>query len=156
MTVKLVRDLMHIGVATCRAETKLVEAVRILLREGLEALVVLDETGHAVGLFGRAEAVAAYGISGATMQGHAELTVAEAMRPDIPQIAADIPAAAAAQIMLDQNIRALYLLHQDQGISWPAAVFRCEDVLRYLAGEAEHAPGPASLQHRPTASRPGD
>ncbi len=52
------------------------------------------------------------------------------MRPEIPEIPADIPAAAAAQIMLDQGVRDLYLLHHDSGISWPAAVFRFEDVLR--------------------------
>ena len=54
------------------------------------------------------------------------------MRPDIPEIPSDIPAAAAAQIMLDQGVRGLYLMHHDGGISWPAAVIRVEDVLRHL------------------------
>ena len=132
MTIKLVRDLMHIGVPTCRAETSLAEAVYILCREGIEGLVVLDERGHAVGLFGRAEAVATYGLSSSMAQDWASLTVAEAMRPDIPQVPADIPAPAAAQLMLDQQVRALYLLHHDGGICWPAAVFGFADVLRYL------------------------
>ena len=47
MTTKLVRDLMHIGVATCQTDTPLVEAVRTLLREDLESLIVLDEHSHA-------------------------------------------------------------------------------------------------------------
>lgn len=137
MTVKLVRDLMHIGVTTCPAETPLVEAVRILLQEGLESLIVLDDNGHAAGLFGRPEAVAAYGLSGAHVHGYEGLTVVEAMRPDIPEIPPDIPATAAAQIMLDQQVRDLYLLHHDGGISWPAAVLRFDDVLRYLADKSE-------------------
>jgi CBS domain-containing protein len=130
--VKLVRDLMRIGVITCRADTSLVEAVTILLRENLDSLVVLDERGHAVGLLGRDEAVAAYGCSSATTRTCDTLTVAEVMRPDIPEIPSDIPAAAAAQMMLDQGLRSLYLMHHDGGISWPAAVFRVEDVLRHL------------------------
>jgi CBS domain-containing protein len=59
MAVKFVRDLMHIGVSTCRIDTSVAEAARTLLRENLEAMVVLDGNGHAVGLLGRREAVAA-------------------------------------------------------------------------------------------------
>ena len=76
-TIKLVRDLMHIGVITCRADMPLVEAVAILLRENLESLVVLDENGHAVGLLGRSEVITAYGRSGATSQCPGSLAVAE-------------------------------------------------------------------------------
>jgi CBS domain-containing protein len=65
------------------------------------------------------------------------LTVGEVMRPDIPQVPPDIPATAAAQIMLDQGVREIYLMHHGGGISWPAAVLRFEDVLRYLAAESE-------------------
>jgi CBS-domain-containing membrane protein len=68
VTTKLVRDLMHIGVATCRADTLLVEAVRTLLHEDLESLIVLDENSHAVGMLSRREAVVVYGQSGADMR----------------------------------------------------------------------------------------
>ncbi len=108
-------------------------AVRTLLREAIESLVVLDNNGHAAGIFGRREAVAAYGTSAASIHGAETLTVADAMRPDIPEIPPDIPASAAAQIMLDQNIRDIYLMHRGGGMSWAAAVLRFEDVLRCLA-----------------------
>jgi predicted transcriptional regulator len=136
MSVKLVRDLMHIGVTTCQEDTLLVEGVRILLREQLESLIVLDTNGHAVGMLTRKEAVAAFGRSGAKVNGHQTLKVAEMMCPDIPEIPPDIPATAAAQIMLDQDVRDMYLMHHDGGLSWPAAVLRFEDVLHYLAAEA--------------------
>ncbi len=137
MSTKLVRDLMHIGVTTCQADTLLVEAVRILFREGLESLIVLDGNSHAVGMLSQREAVAAFGQSGAHMRDIETLTVGEVMRPDIPQVPPDIPATAAAQIMLDQGVREIYLMHHGGGISWPAAVLRFEDVLRYLAAESE-------------------
>lgn len=137
MTTKLVRDLMHIGVTTCRADVPLVEAVRILFRKGLESLIVLDGNSHTVGMFSRREAVVAFGRSGANMRDIKTLTVGEVMRPDIPQVPPDIPAIAAAQIMLDQGVREIYLMHHGVGTSWPAAVLRFEDVLRYLAAESE-------------------
>ena len=137
MAIKLVRDLMHIGVATIRANTSLSEAICILLRDKLEALIVLDDNGYAAGLFGRQEAVAAYGLSGANRSGFQTLTVADAMRPDIPEIPPDIPAKAAAQIMLDRGMRELYLMHHDGGVSWPAAALRFEDILHDLAAKFE-------------------
>ncbi len=133
MSVKFVRDLMHIGVTTCPADTPLIEVIHILLRDGLESLIVLDDNGHAAGLFGRREAMAAFGLSGINSRDYKTLTVADAMRPDIPEIPPDIPATAAVQIMLDQDIRAMYLMHHDGGIMWPSAVLRFEDVLHYLA-----------------------
>jgi CBS domain-containing protein len=137
VTTKLVRDLMHIGVSTCRSDTLLIEVVRTLLREGLESLIVLDENSHAVGMLSRREAVAVFGISAADMRDVKTLTVADVMRPDIPEVPPDIPATAAAQIMLDRGIREIYLMHHGGGASWPAAVLRFEDVLRYLSAESE-------------------
>jgi len=137
MAVKFVRDLMHIGVPTCPSSTPLAEAARILLRENLESLIVLDDGGHAVGVLGRREAVAAYARSGTGPRGCEALTAADVMHPDIPEVPADIPAIAAAQIMLDQGVREIHLMHHAAGISWPAAVLRFEDVLRYLAAESE-------------------
>jgi CBS-domain-containing membrane protein len=137
MAVKFVRDLMHIGVSTCRTNTSVAEAARTLLRENLEALIVLDDNGHAVGLLGRREVVAACAQAGTRSRSSETATAGDVMRLDIPEIPADIPAIVAAQIMLDQGVREIYLMHHAGGISWPAAVLRFEDVLRYLAAESE-------------------
>jgi CBS domain-containing protein len=137
MSVKLVRDLMHIGVATCQADTSLLEAVRSLLREERESFVVLDDNSHAIGVFSQREAVAAYGRSGVDLSQLEHLTVADAMRPDIPEIPPDIPTTAAAQIMLDRDVREVYLMHHGGGMSWPAAVLRFEDVLRHLTADSD-------------------
>jgi len=79
---------MHIGVMTCPTDTPVPEAVQLLLQNGLEALVVLDENGHAAGLFGRREAIAAYGLSEIGREGIKLQTVAEVLRPDIPEMLA--------------------------------------------------------------------
>jgi CBS domain-containing protein len=137
LSTKLVRDLMRIGVVTCPDSMPFVEAARLLLKQRLESLIVLDGRSHAVGMLTRREVVAGYGRFGAHPQGYESLTVADVMRPDIPEIPPDIPATAAAQIMLDQGVREIYLLHHDGGIGWPAAVLRFDDILRYLAAETD-------------------
>lgn len=134
---KLVRDLMHIGVSTCLTSTPFVEATRILFRENLESFIVLDINSHAAGVFGRREAVEAYARSGASARDLDTVTVEDVMSPEIPEVPPDIPAIAAAQIMLDHGIREIYLMHHAGGIGWPAAVLRFEDVLRYLSAESE-------------------
>jgi CBS domain-containing protein len=137
MSVKLVRDLMHIGVATCQADASLLEAVRKLLQEERESFIVLDDNSHAIGVFSRQEAVAAYGRSGVDVSQLEQMTVSDAMRPEVPEIPPDIPTTAAAQIMLDLNVREIYLMHHGGGISWPAAVLRFEDVLRHLTAGSD-------------------
>ena len=136
-TVTLVRDLMHIGVTTCPIDTPLAEAACTLLKKNVETLIVLDESGHAIGRCGRQEVVAAYARTGATIHGCKTLTAGDVMRPGIPEIPPDIPATAAAQIMLDQGEREMYLMHRDCGISWPAAVFRLDEILYHLTAESK-------------------
>lgn len=137
MPDKLVRDLMHIGVPTCPAQTPLVEAARTLLAKELEALIVLDEYGHAIGLLSRREVAVAYGQAGINVYGLEALAAADVMRPDIPHVPADIPAAAAVQLMLDQNVREIYVMHHEGGTHYPAAVLRFEDVLRFVSARTE-------------------
>lgn len=137
MPDKLVRDLMHIGVPTCPVQTLLVEAARTLLAKQLEALIVLDEHGHAIGMLSRREVAVAYAQAGLNESGFETLVVADVMRADIPKVPADIPATAAVQLMLDQDVREIYVMHHEGGIRYPAAVLRFEDVLRFVSARTE-------------------
>ena len=132
MPDKLVRDLMTVGVQTCPLTANVVDAVRFILENDLEGLVVLDSEGHACGMLGRDELIAAYG-----RQDFADLTAEDLMRADIPQVPPDIPASAAAQLMRDQGVRAFYLMHHAGGILWPAAVITYTHLLRYLAARSD-------------------
>ena len=134
--IMLVRDLMHVGVMTCSANTPVVEAIHLLLNQNLESVLVLDDNGHTAGVFGRREAIKIY--TNQTNAGNWQtLTVADAMQTNILEVPPDIPATAAAQIMLDQDTRDIYLLHYAGGIGWPAATFRFDEVLRYLGAESD-------------------
>lgn len=124
----LVRDLMTVGVATCATDVPIVEIARLLLDKKLEAVVVLNPDGHAVGLVSQDDLVKAY-----SRDDCRQLTAEDVMRDDIPQVPPDIPLAAAAQIMRDQHIRVLLLMHHAEGRTYPAGVVSYRHFLRHLA-----------------------
>ncbi len=124
----LVRDLMSVGVTTCKTDTPVVEVARLLLEGEMEGMVVLDDEGHAAGVVSREELVQVY-----SRDDCRELTVEDVMRDGVPQIPPDIPLPAAAQLMRDEGVRAVFLMHHSGGISYPAAVLSYKHLLRHLA-----------------------
>lgn len=124
----LVRDLMSVGVYTCTPAATMEEVARALLDVDLDAGVVLDFNGHAVGVVSHSDLVRAFarGLPSST-------PVEQVMDPEIPTIPPDIPLTAAAQIMLDRNIRTFYLTHHAGGIEYPAALISYRHLLRLIA-----------------------
>jgi predicted transcriptional regulator len=124
---QLVRDLMTVGVVTCLPETSIVDIARIMLDSDIEAIVVLEE-GNALGVIGQDELIKAF-----TRPDHARLTAEQILREGMPQVPADIPLTAAAQYMLDQKVRALFLMHHAAGVEYPAAMISFRHLLRLMA-----------------------
>jgi CBS domain-containing protein len=124
---QLVRDLMTVGVVTCTPDTSLTDIARLMLDAEVEAVVVLEE-GNALGFIGQDELIKAY-----ADQDYANLTAEEIMREGVPQVPADIPLSAAAQYMLDQRVRVLFLMHHAAGIEYPAALISYRHLLRLMS-----------------------
>jgi predicted transcriptional regulator len=125
----LVRDLMTVGVVTCSPQTTVPELAQLLLDHDLDEVIVLDD-GKALGVVGQDELVAAF-----TEDGAKSLTASDVMREGVPQIPPEIPLKAAAQIMRDQGVRVLFLMHHAGGIEYPAAAISYKHYLRYLAAD---------------------
>lgn len=140
---RLVRDLMTVGVPTCSLETPIVELTRILLEKEFEAFVVLDEQGHAQGVVSRHDLVRVYAQDEAlasqteARKPYEGLTAGEVMQDGVPQVPPDIPLPVAAQIMQDQGVRVLYMMHHAGGIAYPAALLSYKHLLRHLAMESQ-------------------
>ncbi len=128
----LVRDLMSVGVATCPPDTPITDIARLLLEKGLEGVVVLDHEGHAVGIVSQDELVNAYG-----RDDRQTLTAEDVMRDGVPQVPPDIPLVAAAQLMRDQHVRVVFLMHHAGGVQYPAAQLSFKHLLRHLAARDE-------------------
>lgn len=129
---KLVRDLMTVGVPTCKWNTPIVEIARFLLEKNVEAMCVLDAEGHGIGVVGADELVWAY-----AREGYDKLTAEDIMSEGVPQLPPDMPLAAAAQTMRDRGIRVAYMMHNAGGIIYPAAYISYRHILRHMAARDE-------------------
>ena len=130
----LVRDLMTVGVDTCKTDTAVLDLARLMLKKGLEAVVVLDEDGCAQGVVSLEELSRLYGrFAGSGQAVLQELTAGAIMREGVPQVPPDISLAAAAQMMRDQGVRAVFLMHHAGGIEYPAGVLTYTHLVRHMA-----------------------
>lgn len=130
--MKLVRDLMTVGVPTCKWETPIKDIARFLLEHRVEAMCVLDAEGHGVGVVGEEELVWAY-----AREGYETLVAEDIMSEGIPELGADIPLTIAAQTMKDRGIRIAYMMHNSGGIIYPAAYISYRHILRHIAAKDE-------------------
>ena len=121
---------MSVGVLTCSPDTSIVDLTQLMLEKEQEGAVVLDDQGHAAGVVSRDESGRAYAtgrICG--------LTAEDVMHDGVPQVPPDIPLTAAAQIMQDQGVRVVFMMHHAGGIEYPAAMLSYTHLLRHLAVE---------------------
>src|SRR3989304_119336 len=129
---KLVRDLMTVGVPTCKWDSPIVDIARFLLEKNVEAMCVLDAEGHGIGVVGADELIWAY-----AREGYETLTAEEIMSEGVPELPTDIPLSVAAQMMKDKGIRIAYMLHNSAGIIYPAAYISYRHILRHMAAKDE-------------------
>jgi CBS domain-containing protein len=130
--MKLVRDLMTVGVPTCRHNVSARGIARFLLEHHVEALCVLDAEGHGIGVVGEQELVTAYG-----KENFDSSTAEDIMTEGVPELNADLPLAVAAQVMKDKGIRIAYMQHNSAGIIYPAAFISYRHILRHIAARDE-------------------
>jgi CBS domain-containing protein len=127
---ELVRDLMSVGVPTCALQAPLQQVSRLLIDNDIDCVVVLDPDGHAQGVISQDDLVKVY------VQGNWDQLVAEdVMQENVPQVPPDIPLTAAAQLMRDQHVRAVFIMHHAGGIIYSAAVLTYKHFLRHMAAK---------------------
>jgi CBS domain-containing protein len=131
--VLLIRDLMTVGVPTCKTSTPIVDIARFLVEQNIEEMVVLGNEGEGVGVVGYEELISAYGLENV-----GSLTAEDVMREGVPELPAEIPLAAAAQMMKDKGIRVAYMTHNSAGVIYPAAMISYRHILRHLAAKDEN------------------
>jgi CBS domain-containing protein len=128
----LVRDLMTVGVPTCKITTPVIEIARFLIENNIEEMVVLGDEGEGVGVCGYKELVGAY-----EREDVRKLTAEDIMTEGVPDLPSDIPLSLAAQLLQDKDIRVAYMNHNSAGIIYPAASLSYKHLIRHLAAENE-------------------
>jgi predicted transcriptional regulator len=130
--MNLVRDLMTVGVPTCKTTSPVVDVARFIIENNVEEMVVLGTEGEGVGVIGYEELIGVYGRENVD-----ELTAEDVMREGVPELPSDIPLTVAAQLLKDQRIRVAYMNHNSAGIIYPAALISYRHILRALAARDE-------------------
>lgn len=127
MKDKLVRDVMHRKVISCRVDTPLKEAARMLDAENINALVVVDESGDLCGVLSQTDLVKV------CEQDWESLVAEDVMSPDTVTIVPDIPVLAAAELMLDNQIRRVVITQGGLAPRRPVGVLSMTDIVREMA-----------------------
>lgn len=126
----LVRDVMRIGVPTCKLAEPITELARQMIDQGWTAVIVMDDDGDARGWINERMLAVAFTHG----QRASEFTAAQIMDEDVPEAPADIPLTASVQIMADMGVDHLFFMHNAGGKSWPASILNLRDVVKALAG----------------------
>jgi CBS domain-containing protein len=129
----LVRDLMTVGVPTCKPDSFVGEIARFLVEHEVEAMCVLDAEGQAIGVVGRDELVRVYG-----RENVQSLRAEDVMSEGVTELRAEMSLTVAAQIMRDKATRIAYVMHNAAGITYPAAYISYAHILRHLAARDEN------------------
>ncbi len=133
----LVRDVMRIGVPTCKLEDTVARVAALMIDGGHTAVIVLDEDADTRGWINEHILASAYAGAAASEDAAAfaeTLAAQDVMDEDVPECASDIPLATAVGIMADMGVDHLFLLHHAAGRAWPASVLSLRDAVKALAG----------------------
>jgi CBS domain-containing protein len=127
MKDKFVRDVMHRKVISCRVDTPLKEAAKLLDSERINALVVVDEEGDLCGVLSQTDVVKA------CEQDWEGMVAEDVMTPDVVTIVADIPVLTAVELMLDNQIHRLIITQGGLAPRRPVGVLSMSDVVSEMA-----------------------
>jgi len=130
---KLVKDLMHAGLITCKPTATLGQVAVLLNQHHVHALVVADRDGRALGLISDFDLMAGEWLSSdqeslAVMQ---RLTAADLMSHPIDTIEASTPLADAAGIIMEKKVSRLMVMENGK----PVGIISLSDFIASIASE---------------------
>lgn len=128
---KLVRDLMHRGLLTCKPDTSLGQVAVLLAQYHVHSLIVEDRDGRATGIITDYDLLAGEWLSAdpESLNVMRSLTAGDLMSTPIDSIEADAPAREAAMEMRQRIIRRLLVTEQGE----PVGIISVSDFIAELA-----------------------
>ena len=125
---KLARDIMKVGVPVCTPDTKLEAIAKIMLRDGADAVIVMDDEDGAVGLVSQSDLVRAF------TRNWALLAAKDVMTEKILSVDPESPVTAVANMMQDEKVHQVFIHHEHPGTGKPSAVVTMRAIVRDMAG----------------------
>ena len=130
---KLVRDLMHRGLITCRQNAALGQLAVLLYQHHVHALVVVDRDNRPLGMFSDFDLMAGEWLSAdsESLEVMRRLTAADLMSYPIVSVESDVPLAQAARLMIEKDVNRLMVTEAGK----PAGIISSSDFVASIAGE---------------------
>lgn len=130
---KLVKDLMHAGLLTCKPDATLGQVAVLLNQNHIHALVVTDRDGRALGIISDFDLLAGEWLSSdseslATMR---KLTASDLMSHPIDSVEADIPLAEAVTVLIEKQVSRLMVTEHGK----PVGIISISDFVASIAGK---------------------
>jgi CBS domain-containing protein len=123
---------MHRGVITCRPETPVAQVAEILDCNDISALVVVDETGDALGVISRTDLVNARFIQ-PYMKHWRGLNAEHLMSKPVISVTAHTTISEAVQLLNEKRIHRLVVVEKISGHVRPLGILSVTDLARHVA-----------------------
>lgn len=132
---KLVKDLMHIGVITCKPTATLGQVAVLLHQHNVHALFVTDRDGRIVGVITDFDLMTGEWLSSDSESLHTmkRLNASELMTQPVDSIEASTPLTVAADLFLEKGIGRLLVTENEK----PVGILSLSDFVASIAGEAK-------------------
>jgi CBS domain-containing protein len=129
---RLVGEVMHPGVLTCRRETPIQDVARTMSEQDVSALVVIDEGGHMIGLISRTDLVNArlYEQYWKHWRG---LTAGHIMVTDVVSVHVNDSMQEASRLMMERRIHRVVVVDDAGDGVKPIGIVSVTDVVRDIA-----------------------
>ena len=132
---KLVRDLMHTGLITCKADATLGQVAVLLDQHQVHALVVADRDGRPIGIISDLDLMAGEWLSSdeeslKVMRG---LTASDLMTQPIDMVEANVPISEAVNLLIEKHVSRLLVTEKGK----PVGIISLSDFIASLAEKAQ-------------------
>jgi CBS domain-containing protein len=131
MAGELVRDWMHQGVITCHPETPVAEVADTMASKDISALVVVNDSGDAVGVISRTDLVNARFIQ-PYLKHWVGMTAEHLMTKGVISIGPEATIEEAARKIQEQKIHRLVVTEQGSDRARPIGILSVTDLARHV------------------------
>ena len=124
---------MHRGVITCRPDTRIDEVAETMEAEDISALVVIDESGDAVGVISRTDLVNARFVQ-PYMKHWRGMNAEHLMSKPVISVTLDVAIKEAVKLLRARHIHRLVVVEEQAGHKRPVGILSVTDLARHTGG----------------------
>ncbi len=137
MTKQRVSDAMHVGVISCQTETTVAEALAMIKRYRIHAVVVTDGPGYLAGILSQTDLLSAWK-EGASYEKVMNGPVSSIMTQSVITCMTDMDLDRAIRSLNRNHVHRLVVVEErNDGRVWPTGILSMSDIVRHIDEQAK-------------------